>query len=116
MDFLNPIFLIPATTGPFFILMGIIMLKFPPKNINSFYGYRTISSMKSKERWDFSQRYSAWLMIKTGAVLSLTSVLGFFVSTSEAIGTLLGMGILIAYAVFLIVRTENAIKEKFGKK
>ncbi len=118
MDLLNPLFLIPITTGPFFVLTGIIMLKSPPKKINSLYGYRTISSMKSQERWDFSQKYSAWLMIKSGIAYSLISLPGLLLKlkTSETIRTLLGIGMLIAYAAYLILKTEKAIKEKFGEK
>ena len=44
------IFLIPVLM----ILVGIIMFKYPPKKINFFVGYRTVNSMKNKERWDFS--------------------------------------------------------------
>jgi len=50
LPFDNPLFLIPSTSGLIFILAGFIMLKFPPKKINSLYGYRTSSSMKNQER------------------------------------------------------------------
>ncbi|MDA0356796.1 MAG: SdpI family protein, partial [Bacteroidetes bacterium] len=59
LPFDNPLFLIPSTSGLIFMLAGFIMLKLPPKKINSLYGYRTRSSMKNQERWDFSQKYSA---------------------------------------------------------
>ena len=44
----NPLFLIPALTGFIFIVAGFIQYKFPPKNINAFYGYRTNRSMRDK--------------------------------------------------------------------
>ena len=59
MTFDNPLFLIPVMTGVIFIVAGWIMMKFPPKDINSLYGYRTKNSMKNKERWAFAQKYSA---------------------------------------------------------
>jgi len=55
----NPLFLVPIITAPFLILAGFIMLKWPPKKINSLYGYRTKRSMKNQENWDFSQVLSA---------------------------------------------------------
>jgi hypothetical protein len=53
LPFDNPLFLIPSTSGLIFMLAGFIMLKFPPKKINSLYGYRTSSSMKNQERVDY---------------------------------------------------------------
>ena len=49
--------------GIVFILAGSIMYVFPPKKINSFYGYRTASSMQSQQKWNFAQTYSAKLTI-----------------------------------------------------
>ena len=60
----NPLFLIPLMSGLLFCIAGYVMFKFPPKKINSLYGYRTTSSMISKDRCDFSQKYSAIDMMK----------------------------------------------------
>lgn len=90
------------------------MLKFPPKRINGLYGYRTESSMKSQERWDFSQRYAANKMIKWGGLLTLTSIFGFFVEGIMAM--ILGAGLLFLFIILLLTRTEKAIKLKFGKQ
>ena len=49
----------PFLTGLIFFFAAIIMYYYPPKEINSLYGYRTSSSMKSEERWDFAQRFSS---------------------------------------------------------
>ena len=114
MDFTNPLFLIPGATGPFIILAGVIMLKFPPKNINGVYGYRTRSSMKSQERWDFSQRHSAKEMIKWGVIMTLVSLLGLVLKTSEAVGVVVGIVITLFCTVILIMQTERALKVKFG--
>lgn len=60
----NPIFIIPVITRFVFIVAGLIMLKFPPNKINFLYSYRTNSSMKSQEIWQFAQKYSAREMSK----------------------------------------------------
>ncbi len=114
MTFDNSLFVIPALTGAIFIVVGIIMLKFPPKNINSLYGYRTSSSMKNKERWIFAQVYSAKESIKLGALLVLSGLIGLFIHPSENIATVLGLGMMTLIIVILFVRVEKAIKERFG--
>lgn len=115
MNFTNPIFLIPITTGPIYMMAGFLMLKFPPKNINSLYGYRTGSSMDSQEKWDFAQPYSGKVMLQAGAALSLCALLGLFINLSELLGLLLGLVLLTIFTVYPIVKTERAIKRKFGK-
>lgn len=109
----NPLFLIPATSGLIFILAGILLLKFPPKKINSFYGYRTGSSMKNQERWDFSQKYAAIEMIKLAAVLSLSSIIGLFYDPEGDLGAYLGLGFMLLMLVILLIRVEKGIKNKF---
>jgi uncharacterized membrane protein len=113
--FIHQLFLIPALTGPVFMVMGVIMKKFPPKKINGFYGYRTSSSMKTQDRWDSAQNYSANEMIKLGFLLLMTSVAGLALNFDELIEIVLGLGLMIVMVVLLIVRTEIALQKRFGK-
>jgi uncharacterized membrane protein len=112
---MDQLLLIPILTGPIFMVMGIIVKKFPPKQINGLYGYRTSSSMKSQDRWDFAQTYSANEMIRLGFLLLLTSLLGLALNLSELNGIALGLVLMIIMVVLLVVRTERAIQRKFGK-
>ena len=116
LPFDYPLFLIPSTSGLIFMLAGFIMLKFPPKNINSLYGYRTSSSMKNQERWDFSQKYSAIEMIKLAVILTLSSVIGLIYNPDGELGMFLGLGLMILMVVILLIRVEKAIKNKFGNE
>ena len=111
----NPLFFIPVLTGLIFIIAGIILLKFPPKKINGFYGYRTASSMKDQERWDFAQLYSSKEMIRLGFLLALFGLIGLKYHPDEKTGVFLVMGFLILMIIVLIVRVELAIKNKFNK-
>lgn len=52
----NPIVLIS------FVVLLIFKI-FPPKSINSWYGYRTLRSMKNKEQWRFAQNLSVNLSL-----------------------------------------------------
>ncbi len=113
MNWLTPLFLIPIICGPIFILAGVVMLKFPPKDINALYGYRTKSSMVSKERWDFAQRFGANQLIKWGIIMILTSGLGLIIQIPEMVALIFALGLLIILSIFPIVLTEKAIKKKF---
>lgn len=110
----NPMFIIPVSTGLIFLIVGFIMMKFPPKKINGLYGYRTVSSMKNQERWDFAQIYSAIEMMKLGVVLALTGLLGFIVQPNEKIATLIGISFMVILVVVLFIRVESAIKNNFN--
>lgn len=62
---------------PFMILLiGYLMYKYPPKKINFFVGYRTFSSMKNKEMWDFAHKYcgKVWMLLGLMMVI-LSSIL-----------------------------------------
>ncbi|UMB54374.1 SdpI family protein [Lutibacter sp. A64] len=116
MFFDNPLFLIPFGSGLIFCVTGAIMYRFPPKKINSLYGYRTASSMKNKERWKFAQIYSAKQLITLGLVLSLCGLVGLIYKPTEEISTFLGLGLMILMVVLLVIKVENKLKEKFKNK
>lgn len=52
--------------GFFGFVVGLVFWRFPPKKINSVYGYRTPRSQKDIASWRFAQRFSAKLMVWTG--------------------------------------------------
>ena len=112
MDFLNDLLLVPLLVGPIFIISGIILNLFPPKKISSLYGYRTINSMKSQERWDYAQKVSALELIKLGSILTILSFLGIFINFSEIIEILIGLGLIITVIIILFIRIERAINRK----
>lgn len=116
LPFDNPLFLVPSSSGLIFMFAGFVMLKFPPKKINGFYGYRTSSSMKNQERWDFSQKYASNEMIKLGALLTLSSIIGLIYKPDGKIGMFIGLGLMILMVVILLIRVEKAIKDKFANE
>ncbi|HRP90901.1 MAG TPA: SdpI family protein [Edaphocola sp.] len=112
--FENPLMNITIYGGLILMVVGLIMFKFPPKNINSFYGYRTTNSMKNQKRWDFAQKYSAKEMIKLGIVLMMTTTIGFITNFENLTNMFIGLGLMILTIIILIFRVENAIKIKFA--
>ncbi|NYA70148.1 SdpI family protein [Flavobacterium sp. MAH-1] len=99
--------------GIVFVVAAAFMLVFPPKKINDFYGYRTNTSKKSQDRWDFSQKFSAWRMIEAGLFLILVSIALDYADFTETASVLIGIGLLLASCVYMIFRTESALKKKF---
>lgn len=111
LETLSPLFWLPLTTGLIFVLVGFFVLKFPPKKINSLYGYRTSSSMSSQEKWDFAQKYSAHLMVKWGGILLLSSGLEFVFNVSEHQGLAIGFCLLGGFIILIVALTEKALKK-----
>jgi len=110
---LNDLVLVTALTGGIFIIVGFFMKKYPPKNINSLYGYRTPNAMKTQERWDFAQKYAAAKMMRTGFLLIVLGILGSFINLPQLWNVAIGLVLLIVLSILMIVKVENAIQRKF---
>lgn len=112
-----PLFLFAGFVGVIFSIVGYILTRRPPKRINFWYGYRTLGSIRSQERWDFAQVYSAKRLFSGGIfliVVSLISLLpfGFDIMTEVIITLVLVAGI----PIWIIVSTEIELKKRFGNK
>lgn len=114
-DWINPWVIILVTTGVLIAIFGYVFLKFPPKRINWFYGYRTSSSMKSQERWDFAQGHSAREMIRTGLLMVPAGLLGGWLSLKPVVLAFISIPVILVFTGTMIFRTERALKKKFGK-
>lgn len=110
IPFDNDLFRVPLLIGILFMLGGFAMLKFPPRKINWFYGYRTPCAMKNQKRWDFAQKYSAKLMIKLGGLSILLSAIGFFYHPEPEVAGILGIIFLIGVPLAFVIKVETAIK------
>jgi uncharacterized membrane protein len=108
-----PVIEIVFVSGIIFLAIGTYLYVLPPKKINNFYGYRTITSMKSQERWDFAQKYSAIKMIQGSAFLLLVSTLSLLVTLSKNQQFYIGISALVIYVITLIYLTEKALRKQF---
>jgi len=116
MENLDNAFTLPlGITGIVFIIVSLILMKFPPKKINQIYGYRTSNSMKTQERWDFAQIYSAKIMLKCGVAITIISIFGVFIEdTPSSYLSVLAIVVLLIPVAIMFFKTESAIKRKFG--
>lgn len=91
-------------SGGLMIIVGILIKQFPPKSINSVYGYRTRRSMSDQRLWNEANRYSASLMILSGLVIA---GMGFLLGSSLIILQLI---LLVAACVIIFMLTEKRLK------
>lgn len=115
MNWTDPLFLCSRLTAVSFIILGMVMKRYPPKEINDFYGYRTSRSKVSQEAWDFAQVYSSELIIWVGFYNGLGAVLGLFVGLSTGWSLAVFMAILIVSCIYLFTKTESELKRRFGE-
>lgn len=113
---LNILFLTPVILGPILILCGFLLIKRPPKKINFFYGYRTKTSMKSQEIWDYAQQYAGKQLARFGVVIFLMSFLGLVLEIEYKASVLIFISYFLIGCVALIYSIEKKLKERFRKK
>ena len=110
---LDPPILICVLCGIIYIITGALVLRYPPKKINDFYGYRTSRSKKSQAHWDFAQKESSKYIIQSGYYCLLTCV-PFILYESGKVGIWIAI-ILSTLSPFIsLYQTEKALKKKFG--
>lgn len=114
MDFTNHLFIIGLGFGLIAIIAGTHLLKYPPKNINYFYGYRTKRSMKSQEAWKFAQSYSAKIFIRGGFFFILLGIIGLLLNFHQNVNLAFGLGSLFLFCIFFIYKTEKQLKQNFS--
>lgn len=108
--------LIPAVMVGF----GMVCKKNPPKNINSWYGYRTSRSMASQEAWDFAHQVCGRIWRRWGIAMLPVSVLlllPVFGRTVAVVG--IWTCILVTAQCVVLIATifpvERALKENFDQ-
>ena len=102
------------------IVLGRIMWKNPPKNINGVYGYRTTMSMKNMDTWKFAHEHSGKLWWKAGWIMLIPTILvqlPFMKSNEDVVGTVEAILCTIQCVVLIatIFPTEKALKANFDK-
>lgn len=111
----HPLLNLPLIVGAIFFLAGLVLLKFPPKEINFLYGYRTAQSMANQEKWDFAQKYAAKQMMIGGLFLLLLALFLIMIDFRSYVNFVSGLGLVFLVMLLFYFRVEKAIKRKFGK-
>ncbi len=94
-----------------FIVLGVLLKKFPVKKISKCSGYSTPTSRKSQEVWDYAQVIAPKIALNMGLILFLVmAVLTLLNLTLEKITITINFISLFIY--FAIV--EGQLKKKFS--
>lgn len=96
-----------------FLVLGFVMVKWPPRKINPLYGYRTMSSMKNQESWDYAQRICSRRFILIGAVMLFVALIEWILNLAPVwCAFILVASPLIAFP-YLISVVEKHLKRRF---
>ena len=115
MDFSSDLFILLISVGPILIVVGYLMLKFPPRSMNSIIGYRTKQAKSSLDKWNFAQTYSAVQLIKSGIIGASIAVGVMMPGLDEFKNVYVGLFFVLVLVIYPVYKTEKAIKQKFGK-
>lgn len=58
-----------------FLSLGIILVLFPAKKINNFYGFRIPNSKKTPQTWEYAQRLSGRLIFGSSVLILIVAYL-----------------------------------------
>ena len=108
--------LILVVSGIIFCLAAFLHKRFPPKQINFFYGYRTRQSMKNSESWNFAQSLSSSKMKNMSFRLIGLGLIMSFVRLEILLSLCIGTTSVISMLVLMIFQIENELKKHFSKK
>ncbi len=95
------------------LIVALIWKFYPPKEINSLYGYRTTKSMKNKETWKFANMYASMWLVRLTALLFMIAILLYSWPVDTALIELYMIAPVIIALIVVIVRTENYLGKMF---
>jgi uncharacterized membrane protein len=102
------------TTNGLLFLLSILFYKFPPKKINSLYGYRTVKAMQNQQIWDFANGiFNKNLLIYSGISLLGSVLLASF--TSKEL-TWQPMLLVLLSVLVSVIKTERGLSNNYTEK
>ena len=101
------------------LIIGYLMKKHPPKDINGIVGYRTAKSTKSQEAWDFAQNYCGILWLKVSLPMIVIAIIVDVLTYGRARNVVGNVGFVLEmlqclFLVITIIPVEKQLKKKFG--
>ncbi len=112
---MNSYYYVLSVNGLLF-LFSVLFYFFPPKKINSFYGYRTPKSMKNETIWHFANGFFSKQFLIYASISFVAAMLFAFLSKKLSWQP---MGIMLLSLAVSIIKTEQEINRNFddeGKK
>ena len=110
---MNDAFIYVLSTNGLLFILSLIFWKFPPKKINSLYGYRTHKSMQNQEIWDFANTTFNTHLIKYTALSFVGGLLFAYLYPTNT--SWQPMALVILSILVCIIKTERELKENFDE-
>ena len=112
----TPLIIAHISCGPLMSFLFFLIYKYPPKKINTLYGYRTNRSMKNKEIWDFANTYSAKFLLNFSLLTCIIQIIFIYKDPHSETLLLISWLIFVLFAGFGIWRTELELNKYFDKE
>src|SRR5262245_10740586 len=97
--------------GPLLLVIAVLTKLFPPKNINSFYGYRTRRSMQNENAWREANTYNSNALVVLAVCVSFFQLLAYQL-IDEPMSLLISAGFLVVGLMLMVFLTERHLKSK----
>lgn len=111
-----PLIIAHISCGPLMTFLFFLFNKFPPKKINTLYGYRTKRSMKNKEIWDFANTYSTKLLLNFSLLTCIIQIIFIYKDPHSETLLMISWLVFILFSGLGIWRTELELNKYFDKK
>lgn len=111
---MNEAFTYVLTTNGLLFIVSLVFWKFPPKKINSLYGYRTHKTMQNQDIWDFANALFNQNLIIYAAISFIAGLLFAYVAPSQT--SWQPMALVLLTLLVCIIKTERALKDNFTEE
>lgn len=108
--------LVTVFSSAILLIVGLVQLRWPPKKINSFYGYRTPRSMRNQDTWVEANRFSSLLLVRLGMYLLFGGIVVAFLPTMHPMVYIAYLLLVLPMAIVLLVATERHLKNVFDER
>ncbi|KAB1158951.1 SdpI family protein [Tenacibaculum aiptasiae] len=108
---MNPYYYVLSLNGLLF-LFSIIFYFFPPKKINSLYGYRTNKTMKNETVWKFANAFFIKQFLIYSAISFAAALIFVFISKDISWQP---MAIMLLSLAVSVIKTEQEVNKNFDE-
>ncbi|WP_394907890.1 SdpI family protein [uncultured Mesonia sp.] len=92
------------------VFAGIMLRTYPPKKINSFYGYKSYRSQKGKIYWLKAQQFAAKYILQIGLISLFCAPLDLLEIFSPFWSAVFGLTFIAITIVWLFLKVEKGLK------
>ena len=110
------IFFTHICCGPLMLILTFIFIKYPPKKINSLYGYRTIRSMKNQDVWQTANTISLKYLFQASVATTIFQGFGIILGNKYTDYILYSYIFLVIAICVSIWMTEVMLNKLFNKE